>query len=111
MDGNIGADVLQHAQGVLGGVVDRGVPGDGRDGEQLEPRVERREHDRDRVVRARVDVEDELRQAEYSPSSTSKRQTSLSAFMGGRSAWRACASENWPDCIQARKSSSEAQRV
>ncbi|HUY71494.1 MAG TPA: hypothetical protein VMV08_04590 [Gaiellaceae bacterium] len=52
--------MVEDAKRVLGPVSNRRVPGDGRHAEQLDGRAERREHDRDRVVRTGVDIENHL---------------------------------------------------
>ena len=54
-------DPVEHAEGVLRRVLDRGVAVDGRRADELEVGRERGDHEGDGVVRARVDVEDQLR--------------------------------------------------
>ena len=54
------ADVVEDPQRVLRAVVDRDVAVDGRRGDQLQVRVEGREHERDGVVGPGIDVEDQL---------------------------------------------------
>jgi hypothetical protein len=57
---DVDAEQVEHAQRVVGAVRDRVVAVDGRRSDQLEVGVERGQHQRDRVVGARVDVEDQL---------------------------------------------------
>ena len=61
MNGNVAAaDVIERAQRVVGRMLDLAIAVHRRAGDQLEIGMERREHDCDGVVRAGVDVEDEL---------------------------------------------------
>jgi hypothetical protein len=50
---------LEHAERVRRRLLERLVAGDGRDGPQLDLRARQREQDRDRVVVARVAVEED----------------------------------------------------
>jgi hypothetical protein len=54
------ADEVEHTQRVVGGHVQRGVAVDGGDADQVQIRVQRGEHDGDRVVGAGVHVQDHL---------------------------------------------------
>src|SRR5690606_1692871 len=56
----LGADVAEHAQGVVGDVLESDVPVDGGDGDEFELGMGGGREDRDRVVRTGVAVEDEL---------------------------------------------------
>jgi hypothetical protein len=53
-------DEVEHAQRVVGRVLDGDIAVHGRDSHELERRMERGEHDRDGIVRAGIDVEDHL---------------------------------------------------
>ena len=53
-------DMVEHAQRIVGAVMHLDIAVDGRAGDELERRMQRREHDRHGVVGAGVDVEDEL---------------------------------------------------
>ena len=61
MNGDVAAsNVVKRAQRVFGRVLDLAIAVDRRAGDQLELRMQRRQHDRHRIVGARVDIEDEL---------------------------------------------------
>ena len=61
MDRDVAApDMIEHAQRVVGAVLDLDIAVDGRAGDEVERRMQRREHDRHGVVGAGVDVEDQL---------------------------------------------------
>ena len=59
-DGEVGSSgELEHAEGIGGDLVERLVPGDGRDAEDLELGAGEREQEGDRVVLARVAVDED----------------------------------------------------
>ena len=53
-------DMVEHTQRVIGAMLNLDVAVDRRASDQFERRMQRREHDRDGVVRSRIDVEDQL---------------------------------------------------
>src|SRR5215216_1741171 len=54
------ADVIEYAQRIGRAMLDLGITVDRRAAHEVEVRVERRKHDRDRIVGSGVDVEDKL---------------------------------------------------
>ena len=76
VDGDVGATgKLEHLERVRGRLVDRLVSGDRRDRDELELGRGQREQDRNRVVVARVAVEDDRRRGHL--SSMPERETGL----------------------------------
>ena len=62
---DVDPEEVEHAQCVVGAGGDRVVAVDGRRRDELQVGVEHREHERDRVVGAGVDVEDQLGRASH----------------------------------------------